>query len=112
MAIALAGIPWLAGILGGIASALIGFFSKFVTARLAVVAAGVVIIVSLTAGLFAALEGLLAGLTYVMPSEIAEGVALVTPGNLTTCLSIIITAHMLRYAYDWNVRVLQYKFKF
>lgn len=108
---AVAGLPWLAGILGSLFTGIVGFFVQFFTKRLAIVVAGVAIIVTLTAGLFTALEGLLSGLTYIVPTEISAGAALVTPSNLTACISIIISAKMLRYAYDWNVKVLQYKMK-
>jgi hypothetical protein len=109
---AAAGIPWLATIIGGSFAGLVGFFAKWVTTRVAIIAAAVLLIVGLTTALFSALEGLLAGLSYVVPTEIVSGAALVTPSNLTACTSIIITAHMLRYAYDWNIRVIQYKMKF
>ena len=110
--IAAAGIPWLAGVLGGVFSGLFGFLTKYLTKRLAIVTAVVAVIVTLTAALFAALEGLLAGLSYVFPPEVSQGMALVTPDNLTACVSIIISAKTLRFAYDWNIRVMQYKLNF
>lgn len=105
----LAGLPWLASAIISAFTAIFTWFTSYLTRRVALVAAAVVIIIALTTGLFAALEGLLAGLSYAMPSAITEGLALVTPSNLSLCLSIIITAHMLRYAYDWNVRIVQLK---
>ena len=108
---AAAGIPWFASLVGGLFATLVGFFAKFVTMRVAVMAAGVAIIITLTAGLFTALEGLMAGISYTIPAEIAGGVALVSPSNLTACTTIIISAHLLKYVYSWNVRIVQHKFK-
>lgn len=103
------GLPWLAGLVAGLFSSLFTFFASFVTKRLAITAAAVVLITTLTAGLFAALEALVATLTLVMPTEVSQVGGLVTPSNLTTCISIMVSARLLRYAYDWNVKVIQYK---
>jgi hypothetical protein len=105
----LAGIPWLAGILGGVFSSLFGYFVQFATKRIAIVGAAVVVIVALTAGLFTALEALVAGLSLVVPPELSAATGLLLPANITSCAAIIATAHLLRFAYEWNIRIIQYK---
>jgi len=106
---AVAGIAWLGSLLGGIVVQVVTFFAAVLTKRLAIIAAALVIIVALTAGLFTALEALVAALSLAMPTEVSAAAGLVTPSNLTLCISTIVSATMLRYVYDWNIRVLQIK---
>lgn len=109
MVAVLAGIPWLAGILGSMFSALFSFFATYVTKRLALVAAAVVIIVSITGAFFAALQALIAGLVLQVPPEVSAMAALILPSNMDECVTICISAKMLRWVYDWNIRIIQYK---
>lgn len=105
----LLGIPWLAGVIGSGFMGLFAWFMTYMTKRLAFVAAAIVVLVALTTGLFVALESLTAGLVYILPNALSQGVGLFAPSNISVCVSIVISAHMLRYAYDWNVRILQMK---
>jgi len=106
---ALVGLPWLAGV---IVSAFVSFFTwlaTFATKRLALVGIAVTAIIALTAALFIALEALVSTLNVTVPTEIAAGVSLLMPSNMTVCISILVTARGLRYAYDWNTRIVQLK---
>lgn len=105
----LLGIPWLAGV---IASAFLGIFTWFMsymTKRLAFVAAAIIVIVSLTTALFAGIHSLTAGLVYVLPAAITQSVGLFAPSNLSLCISVLVSAKMLRYAYEWNIKIIQLK---
>lgn len=105
----IAGLPWLAGLIGGLFSSLFSFFTTYFTKRLAIVAAAVLVVVGLTAGLFAALDALLAGLVFTLPAEFTGMVGHFLPSNAVACVSIVTSAKLLRFAYDWNVRVIQWK---
>lgn len=105
----LVGLPWLAGLVGGFFSTLFSFFATYVTKRVAIVAAAVVIITTLTVGLFTALELLIDGLAVVLPGEFTGMAGHFVPPIAPACVTAHVTAKLLRFAYDWNVRVVQYK---
>lgn len=103
------GIPWLAGVIGGLFSAIVSFALKYFSKRLAVVVVGIAFIATLTTAFLAAVSTLVASLTYAMPSEVALIINWVVPNNLSLCISAIITAHVLRWVYEWNVKIVQLK---
>lgn len=109
MPLVLAGLPWLAGALGGLFSALFNFFATYITKRFAIVAAALLVIAALTAGLFAALQALVAGLSLLVPESVVTMGAFILPSNVDECASIAVAAKMARYAYDWNIKIIQYK---
>ena len=105
----LAGLPWLAGVIASAFAGLFAWFMTFVTKRFAIVAAGVVIIVSLTSSLYAALAALVSTLALTLPPTLVGNVGLFVPSNLGACVSIYVSARLLRWAYDWNVKIIQMK---
>lgn len=105
----LAGIPWLAGVIGGAFSSIFGWFLQFFTKRLAIVGAAVTIIGTLTIALFAAIHALLAGVLVALPAEASAGISLFLPSNLSLCISAVVSARLLRYSYDWQIKIIQYK---
>lgn len=106
---AILGVPWLAGLIGGLFSSLFGFFVTYLTKRLAIIAASVTVIVAVTASLFIALEALTSSLTLILPTELTHGISLILPSNINLCLSLMISARMLRFSYDWSIKIIQYK---
>lgn len=106
---AIAGIPWLAGIIGSGFAALFAWFMTFVTKRFALLAAGIAIIVTLTTSLYAGLVALVSAVVVQMPTELTDLVGLFLPSNLGYCISVYVSAHLLRWAYDWNVKIIQLK---
>lgn len=105
----LAGIPWLAGLIGGLFTTLFAFFAQYLTKKLAVVAVAITLIVGLTTAFIAALTALTSAIQFAAPPWYTLAVQLVVPDNAFFCVSTIFTAHLLRYAYDWNVKIIQYK---
>ena len=104
---ALLGIPWLAGALGTALTGLIGFFGKYFTKKLAILAAVITAAATLTGGFLLAIEGLMAGIHYAMPS-LGNWYTFI-PGNFTACVSTLITAEIIRWVYDWNIKIIQWK---
>ncbi|GHD52508.1 hypothetical protein SAMN05216429_106128 [Marinobacter persicus] len=104
---ALLGIPWLAGILGTALTGLIAFFGKFLTKKLAIVAAVITAAVSLTGAFLVTIEGIMAGIYYAMPTT-GNWFAFL-PGNFSACVSAIVTAEIVRWVYDWNIKIIQWK---
>lgn len=105
----LAGVPWLAGVITAAFIGIFTWFLQFLTKRLAFTAAAIVLIAGLTAGLFAGLEALLSTISLVVPPEITQLSGVVLPSNLSQCMSVVITGYLLKYAYSWNVKIIQMK---
>lgn len=105
----IAGLPWLAGILGGLFASLVAWFASFMTKRLAITAAAVVSILAVTATFYAALEALLSGIVASAPPHFGQAVGLVWPSNASACLAAILSAYVLRWVYDWQVKIIQLK---
>lgn len=104
---AILGIPWLATVIGSGLTGLIAFFGKFLTKKLAVVAAVVTAAAVFTAAFIASIEGLMAGISYAMPSTGNWFVFL--PDNVSACVSAILGAELIRWVYDWNIKILSWK---
>lgn len=107
MAFVLLGIPWLATAIGAFFSSLLAFFATYFTKRIAVLSAVIAVIASLTLGFIAAIEGLAASITYVQPD--LSGAFAILPSNFSSCVSVIVTAKILKWAYGWNVHLAQMK---
>jgi len=107
MAFFLLGIPWLATAIGTFFSTTIAFIATYVTRRIAVIAAVITVIISLTVAFIAAIEGLISTIQYASPDM--TGVFAIVPGNFSTCVSVIVTAKILKWAYGWNVALAQMK---
>lgn len=104
---AVVSIPWLASVLGSMLSGLIAFFARFMAAKWAMIAAVITAITALTTGLFATMEGLIAGVSVAFPGDGTWG--LLVPGNLSGCLSAYLTARIAKWFYGWHTAVLQWK---
>ena len=109
MPLALAGIPWLAGVLGGLFTSVFAWAANFLTKRFAVTAAIIAVIVTVTTAFFAGISAIVSGVASVAPAELTVAAGLVIPSNATLCISSYMAALVLRWAYQWNVRVIQYK---
>jgi hypothetical protein len=107
MGVFLLGIPWLATAIGTFFTSTIGFFAAYLTRRIAVVTAVVAVILSLTVAFIAAIEGMISSIPYVAPDF--TGAFAIVPGNFSTCVSIMLTAKVLKWAYSWNVALAQIK---
>jgi hypothetical protein len=98
---------WLATLLGALFTSLIQFFMNYMTKRLAIVAAVLAVISTLTFGFFEAIVGLVNSIAVALPPQAAMGLSLVIPSNAPLCISSILTAHLIRWVYEWNVKVIQ-----
>lgn len=106
---AVAGIPWLATILGSLFAALLSFFVKFVSKKFALTAAFVAGSLMLFGVFFAVIWGLLQTLSYVAPTEVGMAFRSIIPNNFVACTGAYLTARIARWVYDWNTRVLQFR---
>lgn len=102
-------LVWLANLLGVVISVVIGFFLQVFTKRLALVAIVLAGIAALVVAFFAAIIGLVNLLSPALHPIIVQGSSLFIPDNVPLILSTIMTARVLRFAYEWNVKFLQMK---
>jgi Family of unknown function (DUF5455) len=102
-------IVWLGGVIAAFFAQLFVWFSQYVVKRVAIIAAAITIIGIVTTAFFASVYGLVSSLSLALPSEYVSHLGLFLPGNVTACLTIILSAKMLRFAYDMNIRIIQMK---
>ena len=105
----IAGIPWLAGVIGAFFGTIYTYLIKIFTKRIAIALAFLGVMATLTTAFFAAMVGVMQGLAAAAPDELTTAAGLVVPSNAITCMTAITVAHTLRWAYEWNVKVIQYK---
>ena len=110
--VVLAGIPWLASIIGTLFAGLIVFFVKFMGKRFALTAAFVTGSLVLFAAMFAVVFSAMTAIRVALPPEFGLAMATIVPGNLPACLGAYLTARTARWVYDWNTRVLQFRLNF
>lgn len=106
---AVAGIPWLASVLGALFGGLLTFFAQFLTKKLALTAAFVTASLGLFGVFFSVIWGLMQGINFAAPPELGMALSFIVPSNAPACLSVILSAHVARWIYDWNTRVLQFR---
>ena len=100
---------WLATFLGSLFSSLVAFFFTYMTKRLAIVVAVVIAIASVTLVFFAAVAALMNAIVAASPPFFSTAVSLVVPDNFPLIVSTVLSAHVLRWVYVWNVKVIQYR---
>jgi hypothetical protein len=101
------GMPWLAGIVGGLFTSLFSFFAQHLTKKIAVIGAVIALVIGATTVFVLLIEGLMSSIYIAFPS--VGPVGLFVPSNISTCLSAMVTAKAAHWAYGWNIRVIQYK---
>ena len=107
----IAGMPFLAGILGSLTTGILSFLSRFMSRKLALSATFVVLLIGLFSALYLSVTGLLSLLVVSAPAH-SSGIFLILPENFKTLLSTYFSIRVLFWAYDWNTRILQFKFDF
>lgn len=112
MALLLGAIPWLATAIGTLFANVFGFAAKFLTDRFARVLAGITVIGAVTLAFFISINTIISGLSYALPHNVALYAGLLLPSNVDEVLTAMASARALLWAYDWNVKILQYKFGF
>ena len=102
-------ILWLATLLGSLFSGLATFLVQYFTRRALIIAAAVTAISVLTVAFFAAVLGILNALLGAVPQPVLIGASWFMPSNAPSCFAAIVTAHALRWVYEWNVKVIQFR---
>lgn len=103
------GIPWLAGIFGGVFSALTAWLLKFLTRRVALVGAAVISVTALYAGFITVCFAAADAIIYVLPDQYGVAMSWIVPANLPYCVSAVVTVKLARYTYYWSTRIIQWE---
>jgi|GEM_PF-1294956 len=83
-----------------------GFFDLFdrkIAFRIAAISA----ITTLIVGAYAAINAVLAGLSYAMPDAIDIAASWVVPSNFDECVTAIVSAYVIRTALDYKVFIIK-----
>lgn len=102
-------MPWLAAVLGGLFTKLVEFFGSYLTKRLAIIVAVLAAITTVVTGFLAAIRMAIESISVITPPFLNDVAGLVIPENVPVLISILISARITRWAYDWNVRVIQWR---
>ena len=101
-------MPILAGFLMSILGSFIAFFTKYFTKRIAVFTAVLTAVTLLTVTFWAALYGLISGVSLAIPTSMQPLLGIL-PSNTEFCISVIFTARIASYVYSWNAKIWQWK---
>lgn len=99
----LLGLPWLAGIIAAAFASLVTWLAKFLTEKLAVRVAIVLFFSGLVTAFALALEAIASSISFAFPASIGY-VGLVYPTGGTAILAAVLSARLLRWAFDWKVK--------
>lgn len=102
-------MPIFAAWVGSLITSIATFFAAFLTKRVAIVLAVIVAAGAFTVTFIAGLNAIIAGIVYAIPPSISLGMSWFIPSNMDDCIAAIMAAHVLRWVYDWNIKVIQWK---
>jgi hypothetical protein len=108
---ALAGIPWIASVVVGVFSSVIAFFATYLGRWIAIMAVFVTVVTALTYTFALGITELLIALQERSPSQLALVLSWFLPTNFSACLGAIWTARIMRWVYDWNIKIASAKLK-
>jgi uncharacterized membrane protein YjjP (DUF1212 family) len=105
----LAGLPWLAGVISGLLTSLIGFLAQFISKRLSIVLIAITTLTALTTAFAAAITALVSGISAATPEYFSIAASWIVPSNTVACLSACVSGRFIRWVYEWNVRIVMMK---
>lgn len=109
MALPLVGFAWLLTALASLFASALAIFSRQLLNRLVIIAAVTAALVTVVTLFIISIKALLSGLVVPLPAAATVGFSLVVPSNFAGCVSVIMSAHILRFVYEWKTRVIQYR---
>lgn len=100
-------LPALAAFFGSIFAQIVAFFVQWFTVKTATQLGIVAAVVSLTVGLFAVIKTLMVGIAIIAPPMFIQAMSLIIPSNLPVCFSAIVSAHIVRWVWIWQVHFIE-----
>lgn len=102
-------MPLLAAWIGSLISSIAGFFAAWMSKQIAIRIAVIAALVAFTTTFVTAIRGILAALSYATPPQLSMALSWIVPTNVDVCLAAWASAAALRWAYDWNTKIIQMK---
>lgn len=106
MPILIKGLAWLGSLIAGLFPMLVDFFARWVTKKTLMMAAYYAAYSALTAGVFSTVEVSISALSPSLPTNYHLAAGLMLPSNSYACLAAVITAYVVRWVYDYQVKLL------
>lgn len=102
-------ITFLATFLADIFTRSLGLVFEILTKRLLIIASCVTLLAAFVVGFYALMLTLINSISASLPPFFSAAASMVVPDNFIVIASIQITARIARFAYEWNVKVLQWR---
>ena len=99
-------VPAIAAFLAGLAGQILGFFTNFLTRKVAINLTIITMILGLALTVALSIKALATGLSYIAPPELVQGLSLFIPDNATYCVSIVFSAKVIRWVWSWQFYVI------
>ncbi len=109
MHLVISGLTWLFSAIVSLASSVAALFSFWLAKRLALILVIISAFAVLTTSLFFLLSSLITALSVSAPDWLTLAVMWVVPSNLPACISAIVSAHLARWVYEWNIKIISMK---
>lgn len=103
------GLTFLATLIANLFTRSVSIVFEIMTKRLLVISAMVVTLGVFVVGFFALMQSIIGGIAAASPPFLSQAASMVVPDNLSALIAIQITARIARWAYEWNVKVLQWR---
>jgi len=100
---------WIGSLLGSLFSGLVVFFAQHLTKRFVIIGFVVVAITAFTVAFFVAIAAIMAALVGSTPAAVETAISMFVPSNAYACIAAVFTAHTLRWVYEWNIKVVQFR---
>lgn len=97
----------IAALITFLATRLGAFKAATISARIAAVSTVVLIFIGVIAVGFAAIGGLVSGISMAVSDDLSRAMSWVVPNNAVTCIVALFSAHIIRATMDYHVAILQ-----
>lgn len=105
----LLGFTFLATLISQIATTLFSSALQVATKRLLIIGAVLAALTTIVVGFYVAIRVTIEAISIASPPLLSEAASLVVPDNFVTLVALQISARLIRFAYEWNVKVLQWR---
>lgn len=82
---------------------------EVLTRKLLLIGAVLTALASLVGAFYFAISSVISSISVSAPPMLSQAASLVVPDNFISLVTIQITARLIRFAYEWNVKVLQWR---
>jgi len=103
------GLGWLASIIFGALSGSITFLAQYITKKLAITVVIVGVFISATAAMVVGIEAAVNAIFVAAPASLTTIAGLFIPPNYSTCIGVCVSARLIRWLYDQNMKILEFK---